>query len=120
MLMIFCRNRSRLTPMQVAFVLPLSMPLVAPIAVHHLAWFFPSMMILVGAHYVPFVTLYGIRSYIPLAGILIAGGILVAHLAPGNFSLGGWITGVVLVMFAIIARAEAARVETAEPLLDRR
>ena len=106
-------NPFRYLAMQVAFVLPLSMPLVAPITIYHTAWFFPSMMVLLGAHYVPFATLYGMRSFIPLAGILILSGIALAHIAPNSFSVGGWTTGVVLVAFAIVARWEAARLRTA-------
>jgi Family of unknown function (DUF7010) len=85
------------------------MPVVVPIAAHQLAWFYPAMMVLVGAHYLLFATLYGMRSFIPLAGILIAAGTAIADPAPGNFSLGGWATGVVLIVFAFVGRPEAAR-----------
>ena len=104
-------NPFRRLAMQVALVLPLCMPLIVPATLYHLAWFFPSMMVLVGAHYLPFTTLYGMRSFIPLAGILISAGIAIAHVAPNNFSLGGWVAGVILVVFALILRSEAGRAE---------
>src|SRR5690348_13076200 len=37
--------------MQVAFVLPFSMLLLLPVGHYHLNWFFPALMILLGAHY---------------------------------------------------------------------
>jgi hypothetical protein len=104
-------NPFRHLAMQVAFVLPLSMPLVAPVAAHRLAWFFPAMMVLVGAHYLPFVTLYGMRSFAVLCGVLVSAGIGIAFLAPASFALGGWVTAAVLVVFAFIGRAEASRSE---------
>ena len=86
--------------MQVAFVLPLSMPLVAPITAHRLEWFYPSMMILVGAHYAPFVFLYGMWSFAVLAALLVAGGVGLA-LQGAPFALGGWITGTALAVFGV-------------------
>src|ERR1700680_4740448 len=47
--------------MQVAFVLPFSMLLLVPVGFYKLNWFFPALMILVGAHYLPFASLYGMR-----------------------------------------------------------
>jgi hypothetical protein len=44
---------------QVALVLPLSMPLLLPVARYRLTLFFPALLVLVGAHYLPFVFLYG-------------------------------------------------------------
>jgi hypothetical protein len=39
--------------MQIAFTLPLSMLLLVPVTVFRLNWFYPALMILVGAHYLP-------------------------------------------------------------------
>jgi hypothetical protein len=64
--------------MQVAFVLPLSMLLLVPVGLYRLNWFFPALMVLVGAHYLPFATLYGMRMFLFLAGILIAAGVVIA------------------------------------------
>jgi hypothetical protein len=50
--------------MQAAFVLPLSMPLLLPVGLYRLHWFFPALMVLVGAHYLPFATLYGMRMFL--------------------------------------------------------
>ena len=93
--------------MQVAFVLPLSMLLLVPVGLYRLNWFFPALMVLVGAHYLPFATLYGMRMFLFLAGILIAMGVVIAHYFSGPFSLGAWIGGLTLFVFAWIGRAIA-------------
>ena len=40
--------------MQVAFVLPFSMLLLVPVGFYNLNWVFPALMVLLGAHYLPF------------------------------------------------------------------
>ena len=82
--------------MQVAFTVPLAIPLVLAAANAHAAWFYPGFMIVVGAHYLPFMTLYGLRQFAVLAAVLVGGGWLLPVLAPGAFALGGWIGGAVL------------------------
>ncbi len=95
--------------MQVAFVLPFSMPLLLPVGLFRLTWFYPALMILLGAHYVPFVFLYGMRMFAVLAAVLLAGGILIAHYLTGNFAFGAWYTGIALLVFAGIGRALVSR-----------
>ena len=95
-------NPFRFLAIQVAFVLPLSMPLVAPVVAYRAAWFYPAMMLLVGAHYLPFTTLYGMRSFLILAASLIGSALLIALYGPSNFSLGGWVGGVILLVFALV------------------
>ena len=93
--------------MQVAFVLPFSMLLLVPVGLYQLNWFFPGLMVLVGAHYLPFASLYGMRMFLFLAGILIAMGVVVAGYFSGTFSLGAWIAGLTLFAFAWIGRSIA-------------
>jgi hypothetical protein len=100
--------------MQVAFVLPLSMPLLLAVVRYRPAWFFPAMMILVGAHYLPFVTLYGMRLFFGLTAVLAGSGMLVARSADMGFSTGGWIGGVVLIAFGFVGRLAASREGLAE------
>jgi hypothetical protein len=61
----------------------------------------------VAAHYLPFATLYGMRMFLFLAGILIAAGVVIAHYFSGTFSLGAWVSGLTLFVFAWIGRAIA-------------
>src|SRR5580700_1662939 len=93
--------------MQIAFVLPFSMLLLVPVGFYKLNWFFPALMILVGAHYLPFATLYGMRMYLFLAGILIVMGVVIALWFSETFRLGAWVAGLTLFAFAWIGRSIA-------------
>uniref|UniRef100_A0A832MLV5 Uncharacterized protein n=1 Tax=Eiseniibacteriota bacterium TaxID=2212470 RepID=A0A832MLV5_UNCEI len=97
--------------MQVAFTVPAGLPLVWAATVHRAEWFYPSFMILVGAHYLPFVFLYGMRHFAVLAGLLVAGGVFLLAAPGAPLATGGWATGAVLVAFAALggalARSEA-------------
>ena len=108
------KNRFHWLGMQVAFVLPFSMLLLVPVGLYNLNWFFPALMVLLGAHYLPFATLYGMRIFLVLAGILIAMGVVIAHYFSGTFSLGAWVAGLALFVFAWIGRAIAVG-EVSEP-----
>ena len=93
--------------MQVALALPFSMLLLIPVGQYDLNLFYPALMILLGAHYLPFATLYGMRMFLFLAGILIAAGVVVAHWFSATFSVGAWVTGLALFAFAWIGRSIA-------------
>jgi hypothetical protein len=80
---------------------------------HGRQWFFPGAMILVGAHYLPFATLYGQRSFLALGGLLVSGGVLLAMYWTGPLSTGGWLTALVLVLFAVIEVFEIRGARTA-------
>ncbi len=67
-------------------------------------WFFPAAMVVVGSHYLPFITLYGMKMFGILAGILVIVGAVLGLYGPDIFSLGGWLTGIVLITFAFIGR----------------
>ncbi|HKT24789.1 MAG TPA: hypothetical protein VJR04_09295 [Terriglobales bacterium] len=94
--------------MEVAFVLPISMLLLVPVGLYRLNWFFPALLVLVGAHYLPFAFLYGMRMFLILAGLLIALGVVIALYFSGTFSLGAWSGGMVLFIFAWIGRSTYA------------
>jgi hypothetical protein len=100
-------NPFNMLGMQVALVAPFSMLLLIPVALYNLNWFFPALIILVGAHYLPFATLYGMRMFLFLAGILMAEGVVVVHYFSGTFSSGAWIAGLTLFVFAWIGRSIA-------------
>jgi hypothetical protein len=88
--------------MQVAFTIPLSLPLVGAATLHHMGWFYPATLIVVGAHYLPFVFLYGMWTFALLAGLMITGGVWIGMTMPGALSLGGWYGGVLLLVFAAV------------------
>ena len=91
--------------MQAAFTLPLNFPLVLAATLHHPYWFYPSFMIALGAHYLPFVFLYGMWQFAALAAALVASGVLILMYLPAPFSLGGWLTAAALLAFALTARS---------------
>ncbi|MEJ2707899.1 MAG: hypothetical protein P8074_09845 [Anaerolineales bacterium] len=88
--------------MQIAFIIPLMLPVIAGATLYNVNWFYPAFMVVVGAHYLPFVFLYGMWQYAALSAALISGGVVIAMILPEMFTPGGWITGIVLVLFAII------------------
>jgi hypothetical protein len=96
----------------VAFVLPFTLPLVGAAAtLHRGEWFYPSFMIALGAHYLPFVFLYGMRMFGVLCGLLVAVGVLLGTVLPMPFPAGGWLAGGLLLVFAFPGRAAVRREE---------
>ena len=89
---------------QVAFTVPLNFLLVGAVILFRPEWFYPAAMIVVGTHYLPFMTLYGIKLYGVLAALLVAGGLGLALLGVPFFSLGGWLAGIVMIAFAFVCR----------------
>jgi hypothetical protein len=89
---------------QTAFTVPINFLLVGAATLYREEWFFPASMIVVGAHYLPFITLYGMKMFGVLAGLMVIGGLGLALYGPAIFSLGGWLTGLLLILFAIIGR----------------
>ena len=94
---------------QVAFMLPLNLPLVAAAALFRLNWFYPALMIALGSHYLPFIFMYGMWQFGVLAAALIGGGVVLALYFPSIFSLGAWITASLLLVFAFVGRGVALR-----------
>lgn len=100
--------------MQVAFTVPIGFLLVGAATLYRETWFFPAAMIVVGAHYLPFITLYGMRVFGGLAAVLVIAGAGLALYGPQAFSLGGWLTAGVLLVFAFIGRQSVLREERQE------
>jgi hypothetical protein len=97
--------------MQVAFTLPLVLPIVGAAALYRLDWFFPAFMIALGAHYLPFVFLYGMRMFYGLAAVLVGAGFVIGRFGVGPWHTGAWLTAVVLFVFALIGRAQVVAEE---------
>ena len=96
---------------QIAFTVPAGFIVIAAATLTNPNWFFPAAMVIVGAHYLPFVFLYGMPHFGVLAVALIAGGALLGWYGPASFSLGGWISTVLYVVFAFVGRAAVLREE---------
>lgn len=94
---------------QVAFTLPLSLPIVIGIAAIKPAWFYPAFMIVLGAHYLPFVFMYGMWQFAGLCAILVSTGLALGLYVPRPTSLGAWLTAAVLLAFAFVGRSVGSR-----------
>jgi len=64
--------------MQVAFIVPLSLPLIGAASLYNINWFYPAFMLVVGTHYMPFIFLYGMWEFAVLAAMLIGGGMAIS------------------------------------------
>ncbi len=90
--------------MQVAFIVPLSLPLIGAASLYNSNWFYPAFMLIVGVHYMPFIFLYGMWEFGILAALLIGGGVAFGMLLPDTFVIGGWFTAVILLLFALLVQ----------------
>lgn len=89
---------------QVAFIAPLSLPVIGAAALYNTNWFYPAFMLVLGTHYMPFIFLYGMWEFGVLAALLIGGAVAIGMWFPDAFTLGGWFTGVVLSLFALFVQ----------------
>lgn len=89
---------------QIAFTVPLNFLLVFAATFHRYEWFYPAAMIAVGAHYLPFVTLYGMRMFAMLGALLVGAGTALAMVGAPFLSFGGWLGAALLIAFALIGR----------------
>ena len=87
---------------EVAVIAPLMLPLAGAAALYRIDWFYPAMMIAVGAHYLPFAFLYGMRHFIVLAVMMIVTGLLIGIYAPHLSILSAWATAAMLVIAAFV------------------
>jgi hypothetical protein len=85
-----------------AFTIPASYPLIWFACRGNVNLFFPSFAVLVGAHYLPFVQGYGMKSFLGMAVLLVAIGTTCGTAFPQSFSLAAYMTGTVLLVFAVI------------------
>lgn len=90
--------------MQVAFILPLTLPVIGAAAMANINWFYPAFMLVLGTHYLPFMFLYGMWEFGALAALLIGGGMAIGLAYPHTFTVGGWFTAVVLLLFALLVQ----------------
>lgn len=90
--------------MQVAFIVPLCLPVIGAASLYNINWFYPAFMLIIGVHYMPFIFLYGMWEFAVLAVLLIFGSVGIGMFLPDTFIIGGWFTAVVLLVFAFWVR----------------
>ncbi|SMG48266.1 DUF7010 family protein [Agreia pratensis] len=88
--------------MQSAFTVPFGLLVALVLGAYEPALFFPASLIIVGAHYLVFVSLYGMRLFAVLAAVLIVVGTLVLFLLPSLGSISGWLGAAVFAIFAVV------------------
>lgn len=96
-------NPLRELSVEVPLVGPLMIPLVGAAALHRVEWFYPAMMLAMGAHYIPFSFLYGMPQFVRLGIVMSVGGVAVGLWAPGLSKFAAFLTAGVLFGFALIA-----------------
>jgi hypothetical protein len=101
-------NPLRALAMQIAFTVPLAIPLILAATRAGAGWFYPAFMIVVGAHYLPFAFLYGMRAFLVLGAAMVAGGWALGTLGGDRPTVGGWATAAALVAFGLWAARRPA------------
>jgi len=96
-------RRHPLSPLalQSAAVVPLGLLVAVALGTQAPALFFPAALIVVGAHYLTFMSLYGTRLFGVLAGVLVAVGAIAVFLVPALRGPSGWIGAAVLLAFSV-------------------
>ncbi len=87
---------------QISLIIPFSFPLIFLLTKENVNLFFPALTIIIGAHYLPFVYAYKMKTYWVLATLLVIGGSLLGFMMADNFYYCAYYTGSVLLLFAII------------------
>jgi len=101
------QNPFGLLAMQIAFTIPFTYPVIAAATIHNINWFYPAFLVVVGAHYLPFIFLYGMWQFGILSVLLVGLGAVIGMYYPESFALGGWIGAVVYLAFPFPFRAIA-------------
>jgi hypothetical protein len=91
----------------------LGIPVAAAASLYEINWFYPAFMVVMGAHYLPFSHLYGMRVFVPLGAGMWLLGLVIGLWAPAWSAAGALLTGVGLVAVGVRAavdyRSEFAR-----------
>jgi hypothetical protein len=85
--------------MQSAFTVPLGLLVALALGSYEPMLFFPASLIVVGAHYLVFISLYGMKVYAVLAAALLLVGTAGIFVVPEIGAISGWIGAVVFAVF---------------------
>ncbi|MBB5642825.1 DUF7010 family protein [Cryobacterium roopkundense] len=88
--------------MQSAFTVPCGLLVAIALGSYEPVLFFPASLIIVGAHYLVFISLYGMKTYAVLAGVLILLGVIGLSAAPELGAISGWLGAVAFLLFAVV------------------
>ena len=62
----------------------LGIPVAGAAAIYDVDWFYPAFMVVMGAHYLPFSHLYGMRVFLPLGSGIWFAGLAIGIWGPGD------------------------------------
>lgn len=89
--------------LQLAILMPLMLPLIVAAFWYRADWLFPAFMAALGAHFLPFMFLFGNWQF-GVLGVLLSVSALVFGLEPHeSFVVAGWYGGTVQLLFGLIA-----------------
>lgn len=88
--------------LQCAFTVPLGLLPAIVLGSYEPTLFFPAALIVVGAHYLVFISLYGMRIFAVLAGTLILLGVSALFFVPEVGGISGWLGTAVFLLFAVL------------------
>lgn len=89
---------------QISLIIPFSFPLIFMLIKENVNLFFPALSIIVGAHYLPFIFSYQMKTYWLLSALLVIGGIVFGFIIEEHFANCAYFTGSILILFSIIHR----------------
>jgi hypothetical protein len=89
---------------QISLIIPFSLPIVLMVTLGNINLFFPALTIVVGAHYLPFIYAYNLKTYWILSILLVIGGSFFGFILTEYFDYCAYYTGSLLIIFAIVNR----------------
>lgn len=96
-------NPLRMAGLTIPIVGALGIPVAGAAALYDIDWFYPAFMVIMGAHYLPFAHLYGMRVFLPLGTGMWFAGLAIALWAREASVIGAWLTGLALVGIGVWA-----------------
>ena len=85
-----------------SITVPASLPLVLFACISNINYLYPSLAIIVGAHYIPFYYGYRLRSFLVIGGLIWLSGTFIALYATEQFSLAAYVTGILIIILAVL------------------
>jgi hypothetical protein len=95
--------------MQSAFTVPLGLLVAVALGSYAPELFFPASLIIVGAHYLTFISLYGMKAFAVIAGALVLLGTIALFVVPAIAPISGWMgAGIFAIFVPILYKAGTA------------
>lgn len=95
--------------LQTAFLLPMLLPLVVCGFLYRADWLYPSFLVALGAHFVPFMFLFGMWHFGALGILLFGSGLVFGLASAEHFAIAGWYGALVQAVFGFIGFEQVRR-----------